>query len=478
VGAELSDRGGLRNGAGSVSGQRRSVGAFLVATLSSSAAALALDVVLGKQIYDLTGHEIDLGLIGLAVFAPNALLVLVTGSLADRFDRRRIAATALVAEAVAVVGLAWYASTGPTASAPVFGLTLAFGTARAFATPATRALPPDIVVPERLPWLTVRYSGTWQVAAIVGPILGGFLYAVDAWLPYLAVSALLVVAAVALLAVEIRPDVRVGRRDPAPRTEGEVRADALLEAAVEATEGEPGAAVAPGRLHEALEGLRFIVSQPALLGAISLDLFAVLFGGAVALLPAIATDLHVGAVGLGWLRAATGIGAALMTLGLAWRPVQRHVGRTLLGAVAAFGVFTIVLGVTGSFAVAFVALLGLSAADAISVFIRATLVPLITPEDRRGRVFAVEMVFIGASNELGGFESGVAGQFIGTTGAVVFGGAATLLVATGWWWLFPALRKVDRFPGLRGPEPPSSETTPSEPASTETPSSESGAPRR
>jgi predicted MFS family arabinose efflux permease len=217
----------------------------------------------------------------------------------------------------------------------------------------------------------------------------------------------------------------------------------------------------PGRLHEALEGLRFIRSQPALLGAISLDLFAVLFGGAVALLPAIAADLGVGAVGLGWLRAATGIGAALMTIGLAWRPVHRHVGVTLLGAVAAFGIFTIVLGVTGSFAVAFVALAALSAADAISVFIRATLVPLITPEDKRGRVFAVEMVFIGASNELGGFESGVAGQLIGTTGAVVLGGAATLLVATGWWWFFPALRKVDRFPGLGGSGAQGSEIEPS-----------------
>ena len=446
-----------------MTGQRRSVGAFLAATLSSSAAALALDTVLGKQIFDLTGREIDLGLIGLAVFAPNALLVLVTGSLADRFDRRRIAAISLVAEAACVAGLAWYTTTSPTASLPIFLFTIAFGTARAFATPATRALPPDIVVPERLPWLTVRYSGTWQAAAIVGPVLGGFLYAVDVWVPYVAVSILLVVAAVALLSVEIRPDVRVGRRDPQvePQSEREINASALLEASVEATEGEMAGVASPGRLHEALEGLRFIRSQPALLGAISLDLFAVLFGGAVALLPAIAADLGVGAVGLGWLRAATGIGAALMTIGLAWRPVHRHVGVTLLGAVAAFGIFTIVLGVTGSFAVAFVALAALSAADAISVFIRATLVPLITPEDKRGRVFAVEMVFIGASNELGGFESGVAGQLIGTTGAVVLGGAATLLVATGWWWFFPALRKVDRFPGLGGSGTQGSEIEPS-----------------
>ena len=458
--------------------QRRSIGAFLGATLSSSAAALALDTVLGKQIFDLTGREIDLGLIGLAVFAPNFLLVLVTGSVADRFDRRRIAAVALTAEAAVVAGLAWYASTDPTSSVPIFLLTIGFGTARAFATPATRALPPDIVVPERLPWLTVRYSGTWQVAAIIGPVLGGFLYAVDVWVPFLVVSGLLVVAAMLVLVVEIRPDARVGRRDPLvePLTEAQVRADALLEAGAETIEGEAAPAMTRGRVHEAMEGLRFIRREPALLGAISLDLFAVLFGGAVALLPAIAEKLDVGAVGLGWLRAATGIGAALVTLMLAWRPVRRHVGKTLLAAVAVFGVFTIVLGVTGSFAIAFLSLLVLSGADAISVFIRSTLVPLITPEDKRGRVFAVEMVFIGASNELGGFESGAVGQLIGVTGAVVFGGAATLLVATGWWWLFPSLRKVDRFPGLAGPEPAT--PAPSDEAPSEGTVSDSGASRR
>lgn len=447
--------------------ERRSIAAFLTTTLISSAATLALTTVLGKQVFDLTGREIDLGLLGLVEFAPNALLVLVTGSLADRFDRRRLAAIGLIGQAVAVAGLAWYASTKPTASAPIFLMTLAFGTARAFATPATRALPPDIVTPERLPWLTVRYSGSWQVASIVGPVLGGFLYAVDIALPYVATAVLLVVAALAITMVQIRPDVRVGRR-PAERvpdrTNEEIRAAALLEAATEATEGEPfSTAPGPGKLHEAMEGLRFIRGQPALLGAISLDLFAVLFGGAVALLPAIATDqLHVGAVGLGWLRAATGVGAALMTLKLAWRPVGRRVGVTLLTAVAVFGVFTIVLGVTTSFAVAFVALAILSAADAISVFIRATLVPLITPEDKRGRVLAVEMVFIGASNELGGFESGVAAQLMGTPAAVVLGGVATLVVAGGWWWLFPALRRVDRFPGLAGRGP--AQPAPAQPA--------------
>jgi predicted MFS family arabinose efflux permease len=194
--------------------------------------------------------------------------------------------------------------------------------------------------------------------------------------------------------------------------------------------------------------LRFVRSQPVLLGAISLDLFAVLFGGAVALLPAIAKDrLGVGAVGLGWLRAASGIGAAMMTTVLAVRPLRRRVGRTLLSVVAVFGLFTIVLGVTTNFTIAFVALIILSAADAVSVFIRATLVPLVTPDSKRGRVLAVENVFIGASNELGGFESGVAAQLLSTAGSVVLGGVATLVVACSWTRLFPALWRIDRFPG-------------------------------
>ncbi len=200
-------------------------------------------------------------------------------------------------------------------------------------------------------------------------------------------------------------------------------------------------------VHEAVEGLRFVRSRPILFGAISLDLFAVLFGGAVALLPAIAEDrLGVGAVGLGWLRAAVGIGAGLVTILLAWKPVSHRVGRTLLVSVALFGVGTIVLGLTTSFVVAFVALLFLSGADAVSVFIRSTLVPLATPADKRGRVLAVEAVFIGASNELGAFESGVAGQLLGPGVAVVLGGVATLAVAALWWGLFPGLRSVDGFP--------------------------------
>jgi hypothetical protein len=192
--------------------------------------------------------------------------------------------------------------------------------------------------------------------------------------------------------------------------------------------------------------LRFVRAESILLGAISLDLFAVLFGGAVTLLPAIAVRLGVGALGLGWLRAAAGLGAGLMTLIISMRPIHRRVGPTLLGAVAIFGFWTIVLGVTHWYALAFIAIFALSAADAVSVVIRSTLVPLATPPEMRGRVLAVENVFIGASNELGGFESGALGQLLGTTGSIVFGGIGTLVVALAWGVLFAPLRRVDRFP--------------------------------
>ena len=434
------------------SGADRSVVALLVSVFASASASLAQATVLGKQVYDLTGRELDLGLLGLAEFAPAALLVLVTGSVADRFDRRRVAALGLVGEALSAVALAAYAGTDPTAVGPIFALAFAFGTARAFASPAVRSLPADTVAAERLPWVVARFSGAWQVALIVGPVLGGFLYTIDVRLPYVAAAALLAVAAVAVSLVR-RPVEPTAHAAPSPAAS---RAAHLEEAAVEPVIGHTAAATTAAEelaaddkatLRHAVEGLRFIRRQPVLLGAISLDLFAVLFGGAVALLPAIATErLGVDAVGLGWLRAAGGIGAGLVTLTLALRPLRRRVGHVLLVAVATFGLATIVLGITGDFVVAFLALAILSGADSISVFIRATLVPLVTPADKRGRVMSVENVFIGASNELGAFESGVAGQLLGPAGAVVLGGVATLAIAGSWWFVFPDLRRVDEFP--------------------------------
>lgn len=415
------------------------VAVLLAASFCSSAATVALTTVLGLQVYDITSSELDLGLLGLFQFAPAILLVLLTGSVADRYDRRRVAALGLFGQAAAVVGFLWYASTEPTAVGPIFGLVVVHGIGRAFTAPASRALPADVVEPERLPWVVARYAGTWQVATIAGPVAGGFLYESSAPLGFGFVVALSLVAGTAMWSIP---------RRPVATTAAEIEQVAELVEDVAPAPDDGPVLVPATKLHDAMAGLRFIRGHPILLGAVSLDLFAVLFGGAIALLPAIAEKrLGVDGVGLGWLRAADGIGAAMMTVWLAVRPLQRRVGPTLLFSVGLFGAATIVLGLTRSFVVAFLAVLVLSAADAVSVFVRGTLAPLVTPPEKRGRVLAVEGVFIGASNELGAFESGVAGQLLGPGGAVVLGGAATLAVAAGWGVLFPDLREVDRFPG-------------------------------
>jgi MFS family permease len=401
-------------------GWDRPAATLLAALLALEVATFALVTALGKQAYDMTGRELDLGLLGLAEFVPAAVLVLLTGTVADRFDRRRLAALAMVGQAVTALLLVGYASTRPTAIGPLLGLALLLGVGKAFSAPALRSLPADLATPERLPWLTARWAITWQSALVIGPVLAGFLYAVDVRAPYAASAVLFAAAALALPTVHI---------DRAPRRRGD-----------------------RPTLREALAGLRFVRHQPVLLGAISLDLFAVLFGGALALLPAVAEDrLGVGSVGFGWLRAANGIGAAAVTGVLAVRPLQRRVGPALLGTVALFGAATIVLGVTHSYAVAFAAIVVAAGADALSVFVRSTLVPLVTPPTTRGRVLAVEAVTIGASNELGAFESGVAGQLLGPGLAIGLGGVATLAVAAVWWAVFPALRAIDRFP-TRPPE--------------------------
>lgn len=438
-------------------GLDRSVVALLVSVFCAMAATAAVVTSLGKQVYDLTGRELDLGLLGLAEFAPAALLVLVTGAVADRHDRRRVAASALVAEAVVAGALSMYAGSRPTAVGPIFALVFVYGIARAFAAPASRALLGDVVAPDRLPWLVARFSFAWQAALVVGPVLGGLLYTVDVRLPYAAAAGLLALGAGALALVRPLRSAGDRRASAAAAVPPTSPGEALAAAAAQPVLG-PLDTARPLRagLRDAVEGFRFIRRVPVLLGALSLDLFAVLFGGAVALLPAIATDrLRVDAAGLGWLRAAGGLGAGGMTIVLALRPLRRRVGPTLLVVVAAFGVFTILLGVTHSYVVAFAAMAILSGADAVSVFIRATLVPLMTPEAKRGRVLAVENVFIGGSNELGAFESGVAGQLLGPSGAVVLGGVATLAVAGGWWFLFPDLRRVDRFPAAAGAPPAS-----------------------
>ena len=372
-----------------------------------------------KQAYDITGRKSDLGWMGLAEFLPIALLVLVTGSVADHFNRKVIALITVGAEVVTSAALMFYALSKPTSVVPLFGIAFTFGIARAFQAPAMRSMPPMVAPAGALPKVIALYSAVWTGAIIVGPAVGGFLYAVDPWVAYLGATSLIFASALVL-------SMQTFVREPLPRD----------------PDNRP-------TLRTAVEGLVFIRRTPVLLAAIALDLFAVLFGGAVALIPVIAKDrLGVGDVAYGWLRAAPGFGAAAMALIMAARPVRRHIGKTLLTVVGVFGVGTVVLGVTRNYPLAFLALVVLSAADMVSVFIRGSLVPLVTPDEKRGRVLAVESVFIGASNELGAFESGMVAQAVGTSATVIGGGVATLAVVGIWWFAFPSLRRIDRFDEL------------------------------
>jgi MFS family permease len=450
----------------------RSVSPFLLASTASTIATMIQITALGKQLYDMTGRDLDLGLLGLAEFAPAFLLMTVTGSVADRFDRRHVASIGLLVEVVTTGLLAWYIATKPTATLPIFIIVIVFGIARAFVSPATRSMPADIAPDGGLPRLIAFHVGTWQASAILGPVLAGFLFVVSPSWPFIACMILTGLGAGLIQFVRPRPtratpgNSLTGDQDasvielgdelrPAELLDalGERNADRIAHETLSATSATDATGATPNvpskkrTFHDAFEGFRVIRRNPALLGAISLDLFAVLFGGAVALLPAIAeTRLGVGAIGLGWLRAAGGIGAAVVTILLSVRPIQRRTGPIMFMSVALFGVFTITLGLTENFTIAFLSVMFLSAADSVSVFIRSTLVPLVTPSSARGRVMAVEGVFIGASNELGAFESGVAGQLLGTSRAVVFGGVATIGVVIGWILLFPVLWRYDRFP--------------------------------
>ncbi|MEC8999121.1 MAG: MFS transporter [Actinomycetota bacterium] len=393
----------------------------LLCTFSLGSFAVVGQVtVLGKQVYDMTDSELHLGLLGLAEFLPIALLAPFAGATADRFDRRVVFGLALSGEVVTSTLLWLYVRSDPTSVIPIFLIVLAFGSCRAFASPAGRALPIDLSPPEVVARVVALKSVGFQIGLITGPVAFGFAFVADPALPYLLSAIALSVAVCIVVAV---PSSKVRRL---------------------ATNG------ARQAVADALHGLRFIRRSPILFGAMGLDLFAVLFGGAVALLPAIAEDrLGVGAVGLGWLRAAVGIGAGMVAVTLSIRPLRRNLGRTLLVVVAVFGLATIGLGLTRSFAVAFLAIVVLAGADAVSMFIRLTLVPLATPEDMRGRVLAVENVFIGASNELGAAESGLTAAVMGLVGAVVFGGAATLVVVALWWRWFPDLRDMDTFDEIR-----------------------------
>jgi MFS family permease len=396
---------------------------FRLFWLSSVATGLALSmsqVAVGWQVYELHGRPLDLGLVGLAEFLPLPLLALPAGHLADRLPRRTLFAVATLVDLAAVAGLLVVTIAGASSLWPFLLLAFGTGVASAVGAPPSRALTPTIVPPELLAAAFATRSSGVQFAVVGGPALGGLLFSIQPELVYAVACALIIAAFGFVLAI------RAGRV--------------------------PAGAEAPS-FDSVLAGVRLVRRTPVLFGAISLDLFAVLFGGAVALLPVFAKDvLDVGPTGLGVLRSAPSVGALVAGLYLARRPISRYAGRTLLLVVSLFGVSMIVFGLSRSLWLSLAALAVSGGVDMASMVLRQTIVPLVTPDALRGRVSAVEMVFISASNELGAFESGVAAALVGAVPAVVIGGVATVGVALLWWRLFPDLRRVDRLDELRPAE--------------------------
>ena len=385
---------------------------FWLARIGSVMGAQMLMVAVAWHMYDLTSSAWDLGLVGLFQFVPALLMTLPAGHLVDRWHRGRILSACMFLQAC--IALTLLASTvGHFASRElILGISIMLGIARAFQMPAQQAMLPLLVPPAMLSRAIALNSAGLEVAVIGGPALGGLLYAGGATHVYLVCMALMLIASVLTLAVRYQH-----------------KASQLA-----------------ASWSSLFAGVRFVWQRKLILGASSLDLFAVLLGGAIALLPIYARDiLHTGPVGLGFLRAAPSVGALGMSLYVTRYPLQRHVGKRLLGAVAIFGLATLVFGVSRSFWLSLLALAVTGAADCISVVTRSTLVQLETPDEMRGRVSAVNSIFIGASNQLGEFESGSTAALLGPVGSVVLGGVGTMLVAALWFKLFPALARRDRM---------------------------------
>jgi MFS family permease len=387
---------------------------YAAARFFTTLAVQMQSVAIGWQVYEATGDPLDLGLIGLAQFLPFVVLVLPAGQVADRADRKVILALCYGVQTLcAIVLLAWSLSPVDTVW-PVFAVLLLFGAARAFAMPTSQAITPNLVPLVAFPNAIALNSSMSHVATITGPALGGLLYVLGPNVVYAVVGVTFGIAVLLMLRVRLPATVR------SPE---------------------------PANWHTLLEGLRFVRSRPVILGAISLDLFAVLFGGAVALLPAFASDvLMTGPEGLGLLRTAPAIGAAVTATTLVFHPITRHLGHWLFAGVAVFGIAILAFGLSTSFVVSLSALVAMGAGDMVSVYIRHMLIQLKTPDEIRGRVGAVSAVFIGASNELGEFESGVTAAWWGIIPAVIVGGTATLVVTGLWIKLFSSLWTMDKVP--------------------------------
>lgn len=388
---------------------------FWAARFLTTFATQIVSVAVGWQVYDLTRNPFDLGLVGLVQFAPSLLLVLVTGAVADRFGRRLVMALAILLEALCALALLTLTLRGLTSVTQVFVVLAVFGVARSFFGPASASLVANLVPPQDFANAVAWNSSAWQTATIVGPVAGGLLYGLAPEAAYAVAAAMMASAGILIFSI------------PKPQQHTETERPSL---------------------ETLFAGFRYIRSEKIVLGAISLDLFAVLLGGAVALLPVYARDiLELGPWGLGLLRAAPGIGAIVVAIWLAGHPIRDHAGLIMFFFVGLFGVFTAVFGISTIPWLSITALALLGAADMISVYIRETLIQLWTPDRVRGRVNAVNMVFVGASNELGEFRAGSMAALVGTVPAVVFGGVGAVGVAVLWAWLFPELRKARHLDG-------------------------------
>jgi MFS family permease len=393
--------------------QHKSFLLFLLSRSFSRFSSQIASVAVGWQIYDLTGSAFALGMVGLVQFLPTLLLVFVAGDTADRYERKRIAQVCLLVEALTALFLAWGAYSGSLTVVQIFIAMAVLGTAGAFESPTIAAMLPLIAPQGALQRATAISSGAAQLATITGPALGGLAYAIAPSVPYAVMAVFWLLGMVAMGAIQTAKSAVV--RD----------------------------AATPADL---FAGVRFVRNNPSILGTISLDLFAVLLGGATALLPIYARDiLQTGPLGLGILRAAPAVGALLMTAVLARYTINRHVGMRMFQAVIVFGIATVVFAVSQWMWLSIVALAILGAADTVSVVIRFSLVQLSTPDEMRGRVGAVNFLFINASNQLGQFESGVTAALFGAMPAAALGGIGTVAIALLWMKLFPALRDVERL---------------------------------
>lgn len=391
----------------------RSYVKFWFARVLTTLAYQMLAVAVGWQVYELTDSPFYLGLVGLAQFLPMFLLTLAVGHVADRFNRQKIICLCQITEGIGVglLAIGSYMSFLNTES--IIAIVFLIGAARAFEGPTMQAFLPGLVSPQIFPQALASVSSANQTANIIGPALGGLLYAIGSVYVYSTISMLFLGASLLISRIDIEHEIRK---------------------------------VQPVNLQELFAGITFIRRKPIILGAISLDLFAVLLGGATALLPIYAKDvLHIGPEGVGILRSAPAVGALFMSGFLAHNPLKRKVGRTMFRAVFVFGVATIVFALSTSFALSLASLVVLGAADVISVVIRSSLVQLQTPDEMRGRVSAVNSMFIGTSNQLGEFESGVTAAFFGTVPALLIGGIGTVLVVILWMKMFPELAETDQL---------------------------------